>query len=85
MTQLRPQNRDIAMVFQDYALYPQMTVEKNMGFALRNQGMKRAVIDQRVRGATQASGIGFLVLAPIAPTAPATPPASPSAPAKAKP
>ena len=32
---LQPQDRDIAMVFQDYALYPHMTVAQNMGFALR--------------------------------------------------
>ena len=61
VTQLRPQNRDIAMVFQDYALYPQMTVEKNMGFALRNQGMKRAVIEQRVRDAAERLDLGPLL------------------------
>src|SRR5678815_444541 len=61
VTQLRPQNRDIAMVFQDYALYPQMTVEKNMGFALKNQGMKRAVIEQRVRDAAERLDLGPLL------------------------
>ena len=61
VTQLRPQNRDIAMVFQDYALYPQMTVERNMGFALKNRGMKRAVIKQRVRDAAERLDLGPLL------------------------
>jgi multiple sugar transport system ATP-binding protein len=43
--------RDIAMVFQDYALYPHMTVYDNMAFALELRGMTRPEIDQRVRRA----------------------------------
>jgi multiple sugar transport system ATP-binding protein len=43
--------RDIAMVFQDYALYPHMRVYDNMAFALELRGMKRAEIDTRVRQA----------------------------------
>src|SRR5690606_18005642 len=43
--------RDIAMVFQDYALYPHMTVYDNMAFALELRGMSKAEIDQRVRRA----------------------------------
>src|SRR3954467_8137831 len=43
-----PKGRDIAMVFQNYALYPHMTVEQNMGFALRLQGVGKAEIAQRV-------------------------------------
>ena len=39
---LQPKDRDIAMVFQNYALYPQMTVEQNMGFALEMRGLKQA-------------------------------------------
>ena len=35
VTDLRPRDRDIAMVFQNYALYPQMTVEENLGFGLK--------------------------------------------------
>jgi ABC-type sugar transport system ATPase subunit len=61
VTKLRPQERDIAMVFQDYALYPQMSVEKNMGFALKNQGMNRHVIKTRVREAAERLGLEELL------------------------
>src|SRR5205085_4102155 len=44
-----PKNRDIAMVFQNYALYPHMTVYKNMSFGLNMRGLRKAEIDQRVR------------------------------------
>jgi multiple sugar transport system ATP-binding protein len=43
-----PQHRDIAMVFQSYALYPRMSVRKNMGFGLRMRGTNRADRDRRV-------------------------------------
>ncbi|PKR88431.1 sugar ABC transporter ATP-binding protein [Pleomorphomonas diazotrophica] len=46
-----PKERDIAMVFQNYALYPHMTVAQNMGFALKLKGESRATIDARVREA----------------------------------
>ena len=46
-----PANRDIAMVFQNYALYPHMTVAKNMGYGLKNRGMPKAEIDAKVREA----------------------------------
>ncbi|SOJ54449.1 Trehalose import ATP-binding protein SugC [Mycobacterium simulans] len=49
VTHLPPRARDVAMVFQNYALYPNMTVAANMGFALRNAGMSRAETRQRVR------------------------------------
>src|SRR3979411_1830637 len=42
---LAPRDRDIAMVFQSYALYPHMDVYRNMSFSLRLRGMKRAEID----------------------------------------
>jgi multiple sugar transport system ATP-binding protein len=48
-----PQARDIAMVFQSYALYPHMTVYDNLAFALRNRRVPRAEIDQRVRRAAE--------------------------------
>lgn len=61
ITKLRPQDRDIAMVFQDYALYPQMSVERNMGFALRNRGMKRPAIKERVRETAERLGLEELL------------------------
>ena len=45
-----PKDRDIAMVFQNYALYPHMTVRENMGFALKLAGVDKAEIDQQGRG-----------------------------------
>ncbi|HTQ22045.1 sn-glycerol-3-phosphate ABC transporter ATP-binding protein UgpC [Mycobacterium sp.] len=48
VTHLPARARDVAMVFQNYALYPNMTVAGNMGFALRNAGMSRADTRQRV-------------------------------------
>jgi multiple sugar transport system ATP-binding protein len=45
---LAPRDREIAMVFQDYALYPHMTVEENMSFGLRLRRMAKAEIDSRV-------------------------------------
>jgi multiple sugar transport system ATP-binding protein len=50
---LSPRDRDIAMVFQNYALYPHMTVRKNMGFALELQKFERAEIESRVRRAAE--------------------------------
>jgi multiple sugar transport system ATP-binding protein len=44
-----PRDRDIAMVFQNYALYPHMTVRQNMGFALQLQRMAKAEIERKVR------------------------------------
>jgi len=52
-----PKDRDIAMVFQSYALYPHMSVYDNMAFALRMRKMPRAEIDRRVRQAAQILGI----------------------------
>ena len=45
---LVPKDRDIAMVFQSYALYPHMSVRQNMGFALRLAKVKKREIDKRV-------------------------------------
>ena len=42
VTGLRPRDRDIAMVFQNYALYPQMTVEENLGFGLKLRRVSKA-------------------------------------------
>src|SRR5688500_16706591 len=51
---LEPKDRDIAMVFQNYALYPHMTVYENMSYGLRIKGFARAEIDARVH---KAAGI----------------------------
>jgi multiple sugar transport system ATP-binding protein len=48
-----PKDRDIAMVFQSYALYPHMTVRENMGFALKLAKMPRATIDEKVEEAAR--------------------------------
>ncbi len=48
-----PKDRDIAMVFQNYALYPHMTVAENLGFGLKLRGHKQAEIDRRVAAAAQ--------------------------------
>jgi ABC-type sugar transport system ATPase subunit len=56
-----PRDRDVAMVFQDYALYPQMTVRDNMAFGLRRRGLPRAEIDRRVTETCQTLGLGDLL------------------------
>ncbi|NLG19906.1 MAG: sn-glycerol-3-phosphate ABC transporter ATP-binding protein UgpC [Actinomycetales bacterium] len=53
VTDLPPKDRDVAMVFQNYALYPHMTVADNMGFALRIAGKSKAEIRQRVEEAAK--------------------------------
>ncbi|HEX6017824.1 MAG TPA: sn-glycerol-3-phosphate ABC transporter ATP-binding protein UgpC [Burkholderiaceae bacterium] len=50
---LESKDRDIAMVFQSYALYPHMTVRENMGFSLRLRNADRATTDERVQRAAQ--------------------------------
>jgi ABC-type sugar transport system ATPase subunit len=54
---LPPRDRDIAMVFQDYALYPQMTVYQNLAFGLKMRKMPRDDIDRRVRRAADTLDI----------------------------
>ena len=54
---LPPKDRDIAMVFQNYALYPHMDAAKNMGFALRMRGLPKEEIDSRVREAARILGL----------------------------
>jgi multiple sugar transport system ATP-binding protein len=53
VTQVPPKDRDIAMVFQSYALYPHMTVADNMGFALKIAGMPKSDIKERVAEAAK--------------------------------
>ena len=50
-----PKDRDIAMVFQNYALYPHMTVRQNMGFGLKLAKVHRPEIDRRVEEAARSS------------------------------
>jgi len=57
VTDLPPKDRDIAMVFQNYALYPHMTVADNMGFALKMAGVPKAERDQRVLEAAHLLGL----------------------------
>jgi multiple sugar transport system ATP-binding protein len=54
---LPPKDRDIAMVFQNYALYPHMSAYRNMGFALKMRGLPREEIDRRVRDAARVLGL----------------------------
>ena len=58
---LEPKDRDTAMVFQNYALYPQMTVEQNMGFALELAGIKKPEIKRKVDEAAAILGLGPLL------------------------
>jgi multiple sugar transport system ATP-binding protein len=53
VTHMPPKDRDIAMVFQNYALYPHMTVAENMGFALKIAGTPKAQIAERVKEAAK--------------------------------
>jgi multiple sugar transport system ATP-binding protein len=52
-----PKDRDIAMVFQNYALYPHMTVRENLGFGLRLRGASKDEIDRRVATASEMLGL----------------------------
>ncbi|MGH9458621.1 MAG: ABC transporter ATP-binding protein [Thermoanaerobaculia bacterium] len=58
---LPPKERDIAMVFQSYALYPHMTVRENLEFGLRLRKMPRAEMDRLVGDAAEILGIGHLL------------------------
>lgn len=52
-----PKNRDIAMVFQNYALYPHMTVAKNMGFSLKMRGLSKDQINTEIQKAANILGL----------------------------
>jgi ABC-type sugar transport system ATPase subunit len=56
-----PRDRDIAMVFQNYALYPHMTVARNLGFGLRERRVSRAETDRRVREIAAMLGLEELL------------------------
>ncbi len=57
ISHLEPKDRDLAMVFQDYALYPHMNVAKNMSFALRLQKRPKREIEQKVNDVAQMLGL----------------------------
>src|SRR4051794_12149411 len=59
--QVAPRERDIAMVFQDYALYPQMSVRQNLAFGLKIRKLDKAEIERRVTEAAGFLGIGPLL------------------------
>jgi multiple sugar transport system ATP-binding protein len=56
-----PRRRDIAMVFQNYALYPHLSVYQNIGFALENKKVERAERDRRIRAAAGTLGLADLL------------------------
>jgi multiple sugar transport system ATP-binding protein len=67
VTDLAPRERDIAMVFQNYALYPHMTVRKNLGYGLKVRNTPRAEIDRRVDQVARMLGLeSFLERRPAA-------------------
>src|SRR5215475_8130532 len=61
VNRLAPRDRDVAMVFQDYALYPQMTVRQNLAFGLRIRKLPKAEIDRRVSEAAAFLGLEGLL------------------------
>ena len=61
VNKMPPKERDIAMVFQNYALYPHMTVAANMGFSLMLRSAPKSEIDRRVTGAADILGLGPLL------------------------
>jgi multiple sugar transport system ATP-binding protein len=61
VTNLSPRDRDIAMVFQNYALYPHLTVEKNIGYGLRVRRMPKAEIAERVAEVAKMLGLEELL------------------------
>src|SRR5919198_428163 len=58
---VEPKDRDLAMVFQSYALYPHMSVEANMGFALKMHGEPKPRIASRVRDVAELIGVSDLL------------------------
>ena len=61
VTRLEPADRDLAMVFQNYALYPHMTVRKNLGYGLRVRKTPKKEIERRVAEATRLLGLDGLL------------------------
>ena len=61
VTELEPRDRDIAMVFQNYALYPTMTVEQNIGFGLKAKKMSPKLIKEKVNEVADLLGLTHLL------------------------
>ncbi|HVT51494.1 MAG TPA: ATP-binding cassette domain-containing protein, partial [Dongiaceae bacterium] len=61
VNEMRPRDRDVAMVFQDYALYPHMTVHGNISLSLKARNTPKPEIEQRVQRAAAMLGIGSLL------------------------
>ncbi len=61
VNEMAPKDRDIAMVFQNYALYPHMTVAENMSFSLRLKKADPSHIDERIKVAADILGLGHLL------------------------
>jgi multiple sugar transport system ATP-binding protein len=61
VTRLQPRKRDIAMVFQNYALYPHLTVRGNLGFGLRLRHVEKAARERRVHEVADVLGLGELL------------------------
>jgi multiple sugar transport system ATP-binding protein len=61
VNEVAPMDRDLAMVFQNYALYPHMSVHKNMAFALKMRGVDRLEIERRVHETARVLGIEELL------------------------
>jgi multiple sugar transport system ATP-binding protein len=61
VTRVSPANRDLAMVFQNYALYPHMTVRQNLGYALRVRKLPKREINRRVEEAAKLLGLDMLL------------------------
>ena len=61
MNDVDPADRDIAIVFQNYALYPHMTVAGNLGFGLKLRGIATGEIERRIKGISEMLGIGPLL------------------------
>jgi ABC-type sugar transport system ATPase subunit len=61
VNRVAPKDRDIAMVFQDYALYPQMSVQQNLAFGLKMRKLSKPEIERRVREAAEMLHIGDLL------------------------
>jgi len=61
MNEIPARERDVAMVFQNYALYPHLTVANNLGFGLRMRGEKKSVIDNKIKQVAEILDIGHLL------------------------